>query len=192
MKESCSSTSMTPAWLLHSLRCIRQMYAALIHLDLPSDALDIFGKFLFDLRLQCLIALFKQTAEHINGLQKKETWDLEYLPNVDGGVTKLPCLFEKMVMEVAELARETAIACGPRELPLLDEITQQILYYNAVKALFIAFSKCLQQLAFSGSDEATDDDDPSVSQLVGSPACLRARDNKHRGTTAPVILYNYF
>lgn len=36
--------------LLHILHCIRQMYASLIHLDLPSDALDIFGKFIFDLR----------------------------------------------------------------------------------------------------------------------------------------------
>ncbi|KAF7992409.1 hypothetical protein HCN44_001734 [Aphidius gifuensis] len=185
MKESCGGNNMTPAWLLHSLRCIRQMYAALIHLDLPSDALDIFGKFLFDLRSQCLVALFKQTAENIINLQKKETWELEYLANVDGGITKLPYLFENMIMEVSELSRETAIACGPRELPLFDNIQQQVIYYNAVKTLFISFSKTLQKLAFSGSEEATDDDDPSVSQLVGSPACYRARNNKHREHSTP-------
>lgn len=184
MRESCGNNLLT-AWLLHSLRCVRQMYAALIHLDLPSDALDIFGKFLFDLRLQCLIALFRQTAENIGGLQRKETWQLEYLENEDGGVTKLPCLFEQMVMEVSGLARETAIACGPRELPLLDSPTQQALYHNAVKALFLSFARCLQQLAFSGSEEAADEDDPSVSQLVGSPACYRARDNKQRGPATP-------
>ena len=88
MRECCSS-NITPAWMLHSLRCIRQMYAALIHLDLPSEALDIFGKFLFDLRLQCLVGLFRQTADSISGLQRKETWQLEYLPNEDGGITKL-------------------------------------------------------------------------------------------------------
>lgn len=88
MRESCGS-GMTSAWMLHSLRCIRQMYAALIHLDLPSEALDIFGKFLFDLRLQCLVGLFRQTSDNISGLQRKETWQLEYLPNEDGGVTKL-------------------------------------------------------------------------------------------------------
>ncbi|XP_034947580.1 exocyst complex component 2 [Chelonus insularis] len=184
MRESCGS-HLTPAWLLHSLRCIRQMYAALIHLDLPSDALDIFGKFLFDLRLQCLLTLFKQTAENISGLQKNETWQLEYLPNEDGGITKLPGMFEKIVMEVSELAKETAIACGPREAPLLESPTQQVLYHNAVKALFLAFTRCLKQLAFSGSEEAADEDDPSVSQLVGSPACYKSRDNKHRGLTAP-------
>ncbi|XP_074093497.1 exocyst complex component secretory 5 [Cotesia typhae] len=183
MRECCGS-NMTPAWLLHSLRCIRHMYTALIHLDLPSDALDIFGKFLFDLRLQCLVALFKQTAENISGLQSKEAWQLEYLDNLDGGITKLPGLFEQMIMEVAELARETAIACGLREAPLLESPTSQALYHNAVRSLFIAFAKCLKQLAFSGSEEAGDEDDPSVSQLVGSPACYRIRDNKRRVETA--------
>ncbi|XP_015114591.1 exocyst complex component 2 [Diachasma alloeum] len=181
MKESCGR-DLTPAWLMHSLRCVRQMYAALIHLDLPSEALDIFGKFLFDLRLQCLVALFKQTAENIGGLQRKETWQLEYLPNEDGGVTKLPCLFEEMVMEVSDLARETAIACGPRETPLLDNIAPQALFHNSVKTLFVAFSRCLQQLAFSGSEEANDEDD--VSQLVSSPAVYRSRE-KHRGPATP-------
>ncbi|KAK0158108.1 hypothetical protein PV328_009154 [Microctonus aethiopoides] len=182
MHESCS-TNIVPAWLLHNLRCIRQMYAALIHLDLPSEALDIFGKFLFDLRLQCLMSLFNQTAENINGLQRKETWQLEYLPNENGGITKLPCLFEEMIMEVSDLARETAIACGPREGRLLESPIQQAMYYNAIKNLFVSFTRCLQHLAFSGSEEAADEDDPSVSQLVGSPACYRSRDNKHRGTT---------
>ncbi|XP_043287430.1 exocyst complex component 2 [Venturia canescens] len=184
MRESCSS-NVSPAWLLHSLRSIRQMYAALIHLDLPSEALDIFGKFLFDLRLQCLVGLFRQTADNISGLQRKETWQLEYLPNEDGGITKLPCLFEEMVTEVSELARETAIACGPREGPLLANPVQQSLYHNAVKTLFVSFSRTLQQLAFSGSEEAAEEDDPSVSQLVGSPSCYRIRESKNRGLATP-------
>lgn len=49
MKSACSP-KVDAHWLLHCLRCIRQMYASLIHLDLPSDALDIFGNFIFDLR----------------------------------------------------------------------------------------------------------------------------------------------
>lgn len=91
-----------------------------------------------------------------------------------------------MVMEVSELARETAVACGPRETSLLASPAQQSLYHNAVKTLFVSFARCLQQLAFSGSEEAADEDDPSVSQLVGSPSCYRIRENKHRGLTTPV------
>lgn len=49
MKSTCSH-DVEARWLLHILRCVRQMYASLIHLDLPSEALDIFGSFILDLR----------------------------------------------------------------------------------------------------------------------------------------------
>lgn len=49
IKNSCSS-NVEASWLLHNLRCVRQMYASLIHLDLPSDALNMFGNLIFDLR----------------------------------------------------------------------------------------------------------------------------------------------
>lgn len=49
IKNICSHDVEAP-WLLHILRFVRQMYASLIHLDLPSDALDIFGLFILDLR----------------------------------------------------------------------------------------------------------------------------------------------
>nr|KAF7438164.1 hypothetical protein H0235_000555 [Vespula pensylvanica] len=168
--------------LLHILHCIRQMYASLIHLDLPSDALDIFGKFIFDLRLQCLVALFRRTAENIAALHKKETWQIEYL-NENGGVTKLPFLFEEMVLEVTKCARDTVVACGPRESALFANPSYQMIFYNAVKTLFTSFARCLQQLAFSGCEEALDDDEPSVSQLVGSPSGYRNKNNKHQGPT---------
>ncbi|XP_033207130.1 exocyst complex component 2 [Belonocnema kinseyi] len=181
MKSACSS-KVDAHWLLHCLRCIRQMYASLIHLDLPSDALDIFGNFIFDLRIQCLVSLFKQTAEDVLGLQRKENWQIEYL-NEDGGITKLPGLFEKMVKDVSKLVRENAVACGPREVPLLANPSHTVLYHNAIKSLFTYFSRCLRQLAFSGSEEALDDEVSSVSQLVSSPAGYRTRDSKQHGPT---------
>ncbi|CAK9798815.1 Exocyst complex component 2 [Anthophora quadrimaculata] len=181
MKNTCSN-DLDAVWLLHILRRIRQMYASLIHLDLPSDALDIFGKFILDLRLQCFGALFKQTAENIAALHKKETWQIEYL-NEDGGVTKVPYLFEEMVMEVSKRARDTVVACGPREGPLFANPAHQLLFYNSVKTLFTSFTRCLQQLAFSGCEEALDDDESSVSQLVGSPSVYKSKSNKHQGPT---------
>lgn len=49
IKNICSH-DVDAKWLLHILRCVRQMYASLIHLDLPSEALDIFGAFILNLR----------------------------------------------------------------------------------------------------------------------------------------------
>ncbi|XP_012272789.1 exocyst complex component 2 isoform X2 [Orussus abietinus] len=185
IKNSCCANVEAP-WLLHSLRGIRQMYASLIHLDLPSEALDIFGKFIFELRMQCLVALFKQTADNINGLHRKERWQIEYL-NEDGGITRLvikhstPCLFEEMILEVSKVTRETVAICGPREEQLFAGPSQRAVYHNAVKQLFTSFARCLQQLAFSGSEEALEDDGQSVSQLVGSPSGYRTRSDKHHG-----------
>ncbi|KAG7207719.1 hypothetical protein KM043_009335 [Ampulex compressa] len=181
MKNTCNS-DVDAIWLLHILRRIRQMYASLIHLDLPSDALDIFGKFILDLRLQCLAALFKQTADNITALNRKETWQIEYL-NEDGGVTRVPYLFEEMVMEVFKRARETVIASGPREGPLFATPAHQVIYHNAIKNLFTSFTRCLQQLAFSGCEEALNNDEQSVSQLIGSPSGGRSKSTKHQGPT---------
>ncbi|XP_053982220.1 exocyst complex component 2 [Hylaeus anthracinus] len=181
MRNTCSN-DLDAIWLLHILRRIRQMYASLIHLDLPSDALDIFGKLILDLRLQCFTALFKQTAENISILYKKETWQIEYL-NEDGGVTRVPYLFEEMTREVAKRARDTVVACGPREGALFANPAQQQLYYNSIKTLFTSFARCLQQLAFSGCEEALEDDEQSVSQLVGSPSGYTSKGNKHQGPT---------
>lgn len=94
-----------------------------------------------------------------------------------------------MVMDVSKLARETAVACGPREAPLLANLTEQCLYHKLIKSLFTSFTRCLQQIAFSGSEEALEEEISSVSQLVSSPAGYRIRDSKQHG---PVCCHNLF
>lgn len=178
IKNICSR-DLDAKWLLHILRCVRQMYASLIHLDLPSEALDIFGSFILNLRIQCLIALFKQGADNIIAMNRDETWQIEYL-NEDGGVTKLPYLFEETVVEISKHARQTVIACGPREGPLFNNPSHQLLYHNIIKMLFTSFTRCLEQLAFSGCE---DNDETSVSQLIGSPSGYKSKTNKHKGPT---------
>lgn len=49
VKSTCDR-DVEAKWLLHILHCVRRMYASLIHLDLPSEALDVFGSFILDLR----------------------------------------------------------------------------------------------------------------------------------------------
>ncbi|XP_068965982.1 exocyst complex component 2 isoform X2 [Bombus flavifrons] len=186
LKNTCGD-DLDAVWLLHILRRIRQMYASLIHLDLPNEALDIFGKFILNLRLECFHTLFKQTKGNIATLYKKETWQIEYL-NEDGGVTKVPYLFEEMVIEVAKRARDTVVACGPREEPLFANPAHHLLYYHSIQALFTTFTRyCLQRLAFSGCEAALDVDESSVSQLVGSPSGYKSKNNKHQGPGYPSL-----
>jgi hypothetical protein len=84
-------------------------------------------------------------------------------------------------MEVSKLARETTVVCGPREAPLLADLDHQILYHNEIKAIFSAFARCLQQLAFSGSEDIIDDELSTAPQLSSSPTAYRNRDNKLHG-----------
>lgn len=92
-----------------------------------------------------------------------------------------PYLFEEIVLAISRHARETVVACGPREGPLFNNPAHQILYHNTIKTLFVSFARCLQQLAFSGCEEAMDNDETSVSQLIGSPSGYKNKTNKHQG-----------
>lgn len=92
-----------------------------------------------------------------------------------------PYLFEEIVSAISTHARETIVACGPREGSLFINPANQILYHNTVKTLFVSFARCLQQLAFSGCEEAMDNDETSVSQLIGSPSGYKNKTIKHQG-----------
>jgi len=86
-------------------------------------------------------------------------------------------------VKISRHARETVIACGPREGPLFNNPTHQLLYHNTVKMLFTSFTRCLEQLAFSGCE---DNDETSVSQLIGSPSGYKSKTNKHKGPVSSV------
>lgn len=91
-------------------------------------------------------------------------------------------------MAISRHARETVVACGPREGPLFSNPAHQILYHNTIKTLFVSFARCLQQLAFSGCEEAMDNDETSVSQLIGSPSGYKNKTNKHQGPVSNKFL----
>lgn len=93
-----------------------------------------------------------------------------------------------MVMDVANLARETVVACGTREATLFANPSQKLQYHNAVKALFTSFASCQRQLAFSRSEESLDMDVSSVSQLIGSPVGYRTKENKHHGPVCVLFI----
>jgi len=96
-------------------------------------------------------------------------------------------------LEISKHGRDTVVACGPREGALFNNPTHQNLYHNTIKTLFTSFARCLQQLAFSGCEEAMDNDETSVSQLVGSPAGYKSQTVKHQGPVSRLdsMLYIY-
>lgn len=77
------------SYLPDLLRFVRSTYATLIKLDLPSEALDIVSLLLLDLRVHCMIILFKQTIEQIK--QLKETWKID-LSGKYSGITQIVCV----------------------------------------------------------------------------------------------------
>lgn len=81
-------TDVIATYLPSCLRYIRTAYSVLIKLDLPSEALDIVSRVIFDLRIYCMSVLFKQTVDEIKLLHKKESWKIEYTSNLNG-ITKL-------------------------------------------------------------------------------------------------------
>lgn len=98
-------------------------------------------------------------------------------------------------MEISKKVRDTVVACDPREGPLFDNPTHQMLYHDIVKMLFTSFARCLQQLAFNGCEEAMDNDETSVSQLIGSPSGYKNKTNKHQGPVSShviIVFRRYF
>lgn len=70
------------------LRCVRNSYSILIKLDLPSEALDIVFKVILDLRIYCMVSLFKQTETEVKQLHKQEVWKIEFTAT-HNGITNL-------------------------------------------------------------------------------------------------------
>ena len=73
------------------LRFIRQTYAILIKLDLPSEALDIVLGIIVDTRIHCMIVMFKREVEKIKKLQEQETWRVKFEYS-ETGITDLVCM----------------------------------------------------------------------------------------------------
>lgn len=70
------------------LRCVRNSYSILIKLDLPSEALDIIFKVILDLRIYCMVSLFKQTEAEVKKLHNQEVWKIEFTVT-HNGITNL-------------------------------------------------------------------------------------------------------
>lgn len=139
-------------WLPQVLRHVRGCYNTLLTLDLPNDALDVIRDLIFDLRVHCLTSLFQQTMEHVCGLYTREQWKVE-VDDEFGGCTQLPHLCEGVIVECAQLVRETVLEASPKEVPLLDHPTVRRDLTTLIHNVIVAFAQALEKLTLRDPDE---------------------------------------
>lgn len=164
-------------YLPELLRSIRFTYSTLIKLDLPSEALDIVSQVLLDLRIHCMIILFKQTKEHI--MELTENWKINFNSKYSG-ITQLPVKFLQLIEDVIQIVKESVLATQQRESSLMDEETAQKELHKQLDGIFNAFVNVLNNL--SSTDDTFDNDDnstPIVSQLIGTPVIHNNKLQKH-------------
>lgn len=143
-------------WLPQVLRHVRGCYSTLLMLDLPNDALDVVKELIFDLRVHCLTSLFQQTVEHVRGLHTREKWQLE-VDDDNGGCTQLPHLCENVIVECAQLVRETVLEATYRETPLVDHPTVRRDIMTLIHNVIVAFAQSLEKLSLRDPDEDCSD-----------------------------------
>ncbi|XP_042861226.1 exocyst complex component 2-like [Penaeus japonicus] len=158
-----SPDQITP-WLPQVLRHVRGCYSTLLTQDLPNDALDVVKDLILDLRVHCLMSLFQQTVEHVRSLHTREKWNLE-VDDENGGCTQLPHICENVIVECAQLVRETVLESGPRETPLLDHPTVHRDIITLIHNVIVAFAQSLEKLSqVSLHDPDEDDSDCNISE----------------------------
>ncbi|KAG7167081.1 Exocyst complex component 2-like 2, partial [Homarus americanus] len=133
-----SLDQITP-WLPQVLRHVRGCHNTLLTLDLPNDALDVLKDLIFDLRVHCLTSLFQQTVEHVRSLHTREKWQLE-VDDENGGCTHLPHICENVIVECAQLVRETVLETSHHESPLIDHPTVRRDIMTLIHNVIVAFA----------------------------------------------------
>ncbi|XP_042225701.1 exocyst complex component 2-like isoform X2 [Homarus americanus] len=146
-----SLDQITP-WLPQVLRHVRGCHNTLLTLDLPNDALDVLKDLIFDLRVHCLTSLFQQTVEHVRSLHTREKWQLE-VDDENGGCTHLPHICENVIVECAQLVRETVLETSHHESPLIDHPTVRRDIMTLIHNVIVAFAQSLEKLSLRDPDE---------------------------------------
>jgi len=135
-------------WLPHCLKHVRGAYSVLISHDLPGPVLDIVKTLTTDLRMSSMNNILNTVVEETYVLHEKEDW-LQHISDQHGAVTKLPNLFESVVMEAITLIKDVVLAIDNRE--------DDILEYDASRASTeLLLQKVMSAFAFTLENAATE------------------------------------
>ncbi|XP_037957649.1 exocyst complex component 2 [Teleopsis dalmanni] len=163
---SSSATHQFLPWVTQCLRYTRITYAALIQLDLPSEALDIIQKFIDEIRLFCLTIIFKRAIERSAKLGERETWEMgvEDFP----GVTLLPSYLEELIIETLDEVQTSCMNPEIKEGNLLEPRSDgQREISTRLQEFLLSFCAVIEELAYQSHDEETPTH--NISQLLGYP-----------------------
>ncbi|XP_057663780.1 exocyst complex component 2 [Diorhabda carinulata] len=153
-------------YLPELLRSVRSTYSTLIQLDLPNEALDIIAGLLIDLRIHCMSILFQKTCEQIK--QLPENWKISF-SGKHTGVTDLPLEFLRLIEDVIQIVKESALSAEQRESSLLENPSARKELEKQVDNILSAFYDVLNDLSSTEDYDDCNDSSPVVSQLIGTP-----------------------
>ncbi|XP_030832022.1 exocyst complex component 2 [Strongylocentrotus purpuratus] len=141
------------AWLPQCVRSIRSVLSTLVNLEVPTPLLEVLQSLLADLRVHCMVTLFKEATEDIKALHGRETWVLQM--DEHGGITTTPTLFESIVVDILQHLKEVIICTSSTEKKIFDNRHVERQTVDLASDLLMAFASCLEQLAFVGDDGDT-------------------------------------
>jgi hypothetical protein len=175
-------------WLRTILNCVITCQIQLSKSNLPPNAdipLEDFGKFVIELRRQCMEILFKNSTLTIKSLYHFEDWVLEVDDEL-GSVTKLPNIFESNVLEILKFAKETILKKSkPDDASILKNVAVQAelkeLAYGLINSFHIALDNAL-----SSSEEH-----PSESSLILMASRGSARVPSQLSNRLLITISNY-
>ncbi|XP_048481795.1 exocyst complex component 2 [Plutella xylostella] len=107
------------ARLVENLRALREMYEALIKLDLPSQPLSIVEGVIFEYRAHGMTAFLQRALRRVKALAGQETWRIVEFTEY-GAITNTPHELEAIVKDALTQIHECVFAPGRRERPLLE------------------------------------------------------------------------
>ncbi|XP_072169116.1 exocyst complex component 2-like [Diadema setosum] len=139
------------AWLPQCVRNIRSVLSSLMNLEVPSSSLEVLQSLLADLRVHCMITLFKEATEDIKALHGRETWVLQM--DEHGGITTLPTLFESLVIDTLQHLKEVISCNSQGEKKIFDNRHVERQTVDLASEMLMGFASCLEQLADLGNDD---------------------------------------
>lgn len=164
------------------LQYLRITYATLIHIDLPSEVLDIVQKLIDELRLYCMSTICRRAVDKVKSLESKEEYKM-CVPEFPGA-TQLPLLLRDLIQEMVDECQTACLQPEIRESPLLEaqsegahELSQRM------QEILDKFATVIESLAFTEDDSAGGGGRTvsTISQLIGCPASTPGGGNNNGG-----------
>jgi len=152
-------------WLPHCLRQVRSAYSLLMNQDLPGQVLDIIKNLTTELRLSSLNNILNAVVEETYILHEKEDWSQD-ISDEYGAVTKLPKLYESLVLESVDLMKEAVLAIDNREDDILEEETARCATELLVQKVMSAFAFTLENAATENYYSNQSDIPPDSKRLL--------------------------